>query len=202
MTRIIIAEGQVIVRKGLLYHCRILFGYQDVDEVSDGNHLMEALKRKAYTHLILDLVLSDGTTLDTVGIIRTLYPRLNILIFTAKSKAIYGPALGKYGIRHFVEKDAAEGDTIRKLRSFLISTVSDNEDVPLCPVESAFARLTRRETEVLHYWLEGLTTRETALRLNTSDQTISTFKNRIREKTNTRGVKDLEELVIAHKYKT
>jgi len=43
---------------------------------------MSELKKKPYTHLILDIVLSDGTALEVIPNIRKLYPNLHIMIFS------------------------------------------------------------------------------------------------------------------------
>jgi two-component system invasion response regulator UvrY len=203
MTKILIADDHSIVRKGLVFQCRTEFGYQCVDEVSNGNELMEALKRTAYTHLILDLVMTDGSSLDILGSIRTLYPSLNILIFSAKPKKVYGATLEKYGVRDYIEKDAPEDLTIRQLRQFLGST---GNKTPVTPStgrsdNSVFPALAKREMEVLHYWLEGLTGRQIAKQLNISDQAVSTYKSRIHEKTNTASFKELAELAALHQFK-
>jgi DNA-binding NarL/FixJ family response regulator len=201
MIKILIADDHSIVRKGLLYQCGTVFGYREIDEVCDGNQMMEALKRFDYTHLILDLVMSDGNSMDIVGTIRRLYPHLNILIFTAKPRGIYGFALEQYGIRYYIEKDAPENLTIQLLREFLESTENSPNPAPKYHYSSVFSMLTKRETEVLHYWLEGLTTRQIAKQLNLADESVSTYKKRISEKTNTKSTKELQELAALHGFK-
>ena len=37
---------------------------------------------KKYTHLVLDIILSDGNTLEVIPNIRRVYPELNIMIFS------------------------------------------------------------------------------------------------------------------------
>lgn len=199
MTKILIADDHSIVRKGLLYQCKTVFGYQSVDEVSNGNQLMVALKQNKYTHLILDLVMSDGSSLDIVGTIRALYPELNILIFTAKPREMYGPVLEKYGVGDYIEKDAPEDWMIKRLRSFLGSTARPSTNAE-SEYRTPFAVLTAREVEVLHYWLEGRTNRQISRQLNIADSTVSTHKTRIYRKTGTKTVRELEELATVHKF--
>ena len=41
-------------------------GYTDITEVGNCNDLMKELVKKKYTHLILDVILSDGSTLEII----------------------------------------------------------------------------------------------------------------------------------------
>jgi DNA-binding CsgD family transcriptional regulator len=67
------------------------------------------------------------------------------------------------------------------------------------PEESLFDRFTPREKVVLHYLLLGLGSNEIADMLGMKQNTVSTFKKRILEKSDTRNVLELKELVAIHK---
>jgi len=199
MQKILLADDHSIVRKGLIFHCRTEFGFSDVDETADCAGLMKALKRKDYTHLILDLVLSDGMTLEILPNIRAIYPELQILIFSMQSQEMYGPALQKYGIKHYISKDAPEKETIIKLKAFL-DNAKESQPASQDPShESIFDNLSPRETEVLHYALLGMNNLAIADQLNMRPSTVSTFKNRVFKKTNTTNIFQLQELAAIYK---
>ena len=195
MPTILIVDDHSIVRKGLLYHCRVEFGYPDVGEADSCPGLMAALRRKAYTHLILDLSLGDESTLEILPNVRRLYPSLNILIFSMLRFEWYEATLRYYGIRHFISKDSPETETVRLLKLFL-NNPNSMRDAPVQPGnDTDFATLSPRETEVLYYLLRGETNAAIADRLNMLPGNVATYKQRIFHKTNTENVIQLKERI-------
>jgi DNA-binding NarL/FixJ family response regulator len=78
-SKVIIADDHSIVRMGLSSLIK-QFNVQVVDEVATCNELMQALKNDTYTHLVLDIILPDGNTLEIIENINNSYPKLSILI--------------------------------------------------------------------------------------------------------------------------
>jgi DNA-binding NarL/FixJ family response regulator len=166
---------------------------------------MMALKRKRYTHAIFDLVLSDGMTLEILPNVRRLYPNLAILIFSMQPFGMYRAGLERYGVTKYISKAAPERETLRDLQDFFYNTTNVKPDIQSDPMDgilpggSLFDRFTPREKVVLHYLLLGLGSNEIADMLGMKQNTISTFKKRILEKSDTRNVLELKELVSIHK---
>ena len=71
---ILLADDHSIIRKGLKLYIQLNLGYTDIQEVGACNALMRELVKNKYTHLILDLILSDGSTLEVIPKIRRVYP--------------------------------------------------------------------------------------------------------------------------------
>jgi len=191
-----------MIRKGLRSSFRYDLGYTNITEVSSCTDLMSQLKRKIYTHLILDINLSDGSSLEILPNIRRLYPILQIAVLTMQPAAVFRNVLKQFGINHFMNKAASEEDMNRMLSQFLQNEMparfaAENDGTP-----NPFLSLSGRELEVLHYLLKGSGTNEIGERLNLKQNTISTFKTRIFEKTGTRNLKELAELASAYKIKT
>ena len=88
--KILIADDHSMIRKGLKLHMQLTLGYNDLHEVGTCNELMTELVKNKYTHLILDIILSDGSTLEVIPNIRRVYPDLHILIFSMQPAEIYG----------------------------------------------------------------------------------------------------------------
>ena len=191
-----------MIRKGLRSSFRYDLGYTNVTEVSSCTDLMSQLKRKIYTHLILDINLSDGSSLEILPNIRRLYPILQIAVLTMQPAAVFRNVLKQFGINHFMNKAASEEDMNRMLSQFLQNEMparfaAENDGAP-----NPFLSLSGRELEVLHYLLKGSGTNEIGERLNLKQNTISTFKTRIFDKTGTRNLKELAELASVYKIKT
>jgi two-component system invasion response regulator UvrY len=203
MKELLIADDHHVVRKGLTVICQKEFGLGQVDEAASCSEIMSALKRKRYTHAILDLVLSDGMTLEIVPNVRRLYPNLNMLIFSMQPFGMYRAGLERYGITNYLSKAAPERETLRCLQDFLYGNSNSPVKVEsvdnLLPGGSLFDRFTPREKVVLHYLLLGLGSNEIGDMLGMKQNTISTFKKRILEKSDTRNVVELKEMVAIQK---
>lgn len=199
MKEVLICDDHLMVRKGLIAICQTQWGLTSIDEASSCNELMRALKKKTYTHVIMDLVLPDGVTMEILPNIRRLYPELHILIFSMQPFGMYRAGLARYGITQFISKGAPERETFRQLQDFLYNIPSRAMETSGPLEKTAFDRLTPRETEVLHYLLMGLGSAEIGNILNMKQNTISTFKRRILEKSNTKNVFELKDLAAIHK---
>lgn len=195
--KILIADDHSMIRKGLKLHLQLTLGYNDLHEVGTCNELMSELVKNKYTHLILDIILSDGSTLEVIPNIRRVYPDLHILIFSMQPAEIYGEALKQYGINYYMSKSVGEEEMIQVLQKFM------HNEMPLRQTninvqDNPFTSLAPRELEILHYVLKGIGTKDIADTLNLKMNTISTIKTRIFEKTTAGNIKELMELATLY----
>jgi len=194
---ILIADDHSMIRKGLKLFMQLNLGYTEIQEASSCNELMRELVKKKYSHLVLDIILSDGSTLEVIPNIRRVYPDLNILVFSMQPAEIYGEALKQYGIHYYLSKSVGEEEMQQVLQRFL-----HNEAPPrrngLHLQDNPFASLAPRELQILHYVLKGIGTKDIADTLNLKMNTVSTIKTRIYEKTNAGNIKELMELATLY----
>lgn len=195
--KILLADDHSMIRKGLKLHMQLTLGFTDIHEVATCNELMKELVKNRYTHVILDIILSDGSTLEVIPNIRRVYPALNILIFSMQPAEIYGEALKQYGINYYMSKSVGEEEMVQILQKFM------HNETPVRPTniqhnDNPFKSLAPRELEILHYVLKGIGTKDIAESLNLKMNTISTLKNRIFEKTNAGNIKELMELATLY----
>ena len=195
-TNLLIAEDHSVTLKGLGILADYILRKRSFSAVGSCHQLMKQLATKTYSHLILDILLADGSVLESIPTIRNLYPALEIMIFSAQPAALYERALVRYRIRYIVSKDMPEQDTIRLMRQFLTN------ERPLPPAlrdrTEPFATMPSREIDVLHYLLKGWKTSQIAEALNLSISTISTLKSRIFQRTQTNNIKELMDLAALH----
>ena len=195
--QILIVDDHSMIRKGVKLLLQLNLGYHDVEEVSSCAELMSELKKKKYTHLLLDIILPDGTTLEILPNITSLYPYMNIMMFSMQPADVYSEALKKYGIRYYLSKTSPEEKTISVLRSFLKDETPADKPGAV-KYHNPFSELSTRELEILHYLLKGQGTKYISETLNLRMNTISTMKKRIFEKTNTENLKTLTELAVLY----
>jgi len=196
--KILITDDHSMIRKGLKIYLQVNLGNKFVDETSSCSELLMALKRKVYTHLILDIILGDGSTLEVIPTIRSLYPALNILIFSMQAPEVYGEALRQYGIFNYLPKSAGEEEILSVLNRFLQNQQETSTKHKTTGSSNPFTTLSARELEVLHYLLKGFGTKDVSEQLNLKMNTISTLKNRILAKTNSLNMKHLMELAAMY----
>jgi DNA-binding NarL/FixJ family response regulator len=194
---ILIADDHSMIRKGLKLHMQLTLGYSDISEVASCNELMKELVKKKFTHLVLDIILSDGSTLEVIPNIRRVYPDLQILVFSMQPPEIYGEALKQYGINYYMSKAVGEDEMIQILQKFLHNEIPVRKE-NLHHAGNPFNSLAPRELEILHYVLKGFGTKDIAESLNLKMNTISTIKTRIFEKTNALNIKELMELATLY----
>ncbi len=88
-------RGQVAVRTA--------HGQTEVREVTSCKDLLHELETTGYTHLVLDINLSDGSSIDILPSIKKNHPNLHIAVLTVHGDNIYYNALKQYGIQHFIK---------------------------------------------------------------------------------------------------
>jgi two-component system, NarL family, invasion response regulator UvrY len=190
---ILLADVHVMISKGLRKLLELDFGYRDVESVTSCNAVLRTLKKRTFTHLVMDIGLSDGSVLEILPVIKDLYPDTRVMVYSAKPPGIYERGLQRFGVYHYLSKEADEQETIRRFRHFLseLETVKAKEQHGL---ESPFACLTGRQLEVMHYLLQGKTGNEIAEALNVKSNTVSTIKSQLLERTGTRNMIELTAL--------
>ncbi len=195
--QILILDDHAMIRKGIRLTIETSFGLQSIWEVSSCNALLNHLKEYPVSHLLLDLLVSDGNTLEVIPVIKKLYPQMRILVFTMQPPEIYAVALKQYGIQDYLHKEASEKETIAVLHHFF-SGLPRNAPKDAEEHVNPFAKLTTREFEVLHYLLKGVGTKQIGDLLGLHMSTVSTLKGRIFEKTNTGNIKQLIDIALLY----
>lgn len=198
LPHVIIADDHSMIRKGIKLVLMTQLGCKNVYEVSSCNELLNELKKKTCTHLLLDVIFSDGTALEVVPVIRELYPDVKILIFTMQLGEVYAEAFKQYNIYHYINKSSNEEETIHYIKRFLNDEPITYNNTNTSFVTNPFSTLAPRELEILHYLLNGHQTQNIATTLNLSNSTVSTVKKRIFEKTDTVNIAQLVELALLY----
>jgi DNA-binding NarL/FixJ family response regulator len=195
--RILMADDHSMIRRGLKIFMQVKLGIPEIAEVTSCSDLLLELVKKQYTHLILDIILKDGNSLEIMPTIRKLAPGLKVMIFSMQPVEVYAPAVKQYQIMHYMQKSAGEDDMLLSLKGFLTDSLPAEQ--PASPmINNIFTALSPRELEVLHYLLKGYGTKTIGETLNLKMSTISTLKNRIYEKTKAKSLKELFELAALY----
>lgn len=196
--RILLADDHSMIRRGLKIFLQTTMGFPVVGEVSSCSELLLELSRNKYTHLVLDIILKDGNSLEVLPNLRRLFPNLKIMIFSMQPNEIYAPAVRQYQIFHYLHKSAGEEDMLQELGKFIQEESTPTPPAAIQSRLNPFSALAPRELEILHYLLKGFGTKHIGETLNLRMSTVSTVKNRIFEKTQAKNLKELIELATLY----
>jgi DNA-binding NarL/FixJ family response regulator len=195
-TKVLVAEDHSIVKMGLTAILNRL-DVQKVGDVSTCIQLMEELATNDYSHLILDIILPDGNTVEYLDKINEKYPNLSILMHSMQPEDVYGKISNKYNIHSYLHKGASESEINYHLELFIknqpIQIKKKIEDST-----NPFSTLAVRELEILHYLLNGYRTKEIANLLGLKMNTVSTIKSNIFEKVKAESFTHLLQLAHVH----
>jgi len=180
---VLLADAELMVRKGLTSLFSEQFGITCIDNVPDCNLVMSRLKNKAYSHLIIETVLSDGPTIGILHSIRALFPKLQILVFSIYDEVYIRGTLLDLDIYHYVSKKTSDEDQVLQFSRFFNNDLSP---LAINRMKKNFKEsdLTPRELEVYLLSSEGKSTGEIAQDLNIASGTVSTIKRNILNKKN------------------
>ena len=197
--KILLADDHSMIRKGVRLLCQVEIGLTEIGEATSCKELVSKLSAEDYTHLVLDLNLADGSSIDILPQIRRLYPGLKIAVLTVQADNIYHDLLKKYGIDCFINKAANANDALQQLARFFRNERFGRSNEPAAEIKNPFSDIAPRELQVLQYWLRGTGTKETARLLGVTMSTVSTVKAKILEKTNAGNFVELSELAKLYK---
>ncbi|SDJ33578.1 two-component system, NarL family, sensor histidine kinase EvgS/two-component system, NarL family, response regulator EvgA [Pseudomonas delhiensis] len=196
MSRIVIIDPQPGSQRGIAAELERA-GHAVVGTAGNGVDGLDAVRRARPDLVVLDLDIPRLGGLDVIRRLLSQQRGLRILVFTAFPAEVYEHLCVAAGARGFVDKhEALEvfGDAVDQLLAgktyFNASAV--HAQPPAGEAEDGPGeRLTAREITVLHYLADGLRVKEIAGEMAISDRTVSTYKARLLEKTNTRSLVEL-----------
>ncbi|MCP1624975.1 response regulator [Pseudomonas nitroreducens] len=192
MSRILIADPQPFMRAALRQRLAEA-GHEVIGEAGDGREALERVKRLHPDLLILEL---DLPRLGGMELLRRLHhdwPQQKSLVFTHLPAAHYQGLSLEAGARGFVHKDERPEELDDAVRLVLggRKVFAAQPPHPGSETPGAEDHITPRELTVLRYLSQGYRVKDIAEELAISDRTVSTYKARLLEKTQTDSLVDL-----------
>ena len=205
MIRVVLADDQALMRRGLTGLLRLEADIEVVGEAADGEEAIELIERLRPDVALLDVRMPELSGIDVLHRLRAEeIPVRTILLTTFDDGAalIHGAAAGAHAyllkdvsvetltetIRKVAAGDTALGPAFSQrildgLRALDASSLG----------EDALGALTRRETEVLRLMAGGYSNREISTALRTSQGTVKNHASSIFSKL---GVRDRTQAVL------
>ncbi len=204
MIRIVIADDHAIVRAGLKQMFAIMPDMEVIAEATDGDSVLETLRRSLSDILLLDLNMPGVSGPDLISRIKAHWPTLPVLVLSMHDTAQVASRALKAGADGYVTKDSEPEVLLHAIRKvaaggrFISSEVAQKmalmatSNSDLLPHNA----LSDREFAVFKCLVNGLGVNDIAEQLSISNKTVSTHKARLLEKMQMSSIAELTRYAI------
>lgn len=203
--RLAIAEDHELVRQGL---SALIDTEDDLElaiEVSNGEELLNSLKKTAVDIILLDIEMPVLNGIDTLVELNSRHPELKVIMLSMHDEKEFISECISYGARGFLPKNCDFEEVCEAIRAVYndgfyfddrISVMMISDLVNKDKNGDSAVTLSDREIEIIRLVCKGLKNREIAESLYLSKRTIENHRRRIGSKTGTKTTVDLVVFAI------
>ena len=205
--KILIADDHAIVREGLKQIVAEEKDMQVTGEAANAFELMELLKSKEWSIVILDINMPGKSGLEALKDIKQIYPHLPVLILSMFSEDQYGLRAIKAGASGYLKKVSAPTELVTAIKKIvsgrkyinqqLAEKLADSLDAT--EKESLHEKLSDREYQIMCNIALGKSAEEIAEELSISINTVYSYRNRILEKMSMKSNVELTQYAVQYK---
>ncbi len=192
--RVAIADDHKIFRKGVILTLRPYNNIKFVQEAADGQELINGLRESQPDVVLMDLRMPLKDGIETTKYITKNYPRMYVLALTMYEDERFVSHMMEIGANGYLLKSAEP----QEIKQAIIEVCSKgyylNNFVNRILLKKSHARqksvpnlnsetpLTEREMDVLKYICMEFTAQEIAVKLDVSQRTVESIKDRLMER--------------------
>ncbi len=200
MIRILLIDDHIVFREGLE---ALISARRDMElaaQAGDYAQALEQVRNGTFDIAVVDLSLPGRDGLQLLDTLRSLVPRLPVLVLTAHTESEYAARALRAGANGFLTKDVDAAHLIEAIqrvaagRTAVSPRVAESVAIELCRLTdrpSSHSVLSAREFKVFEMLANGDRVSAIARDLNLSLKTVSTYKTRVMRKMNLRNLSDL-----------
>jgi|ERR1041385_1945727 DNA-binding NarL/FixJ family response regulator len=195
--KIILADDHSILRSGLKQLLGSVPGFSVVGEANNGKDALTLVGKYLPNVAILDISMPEMSGIEAARLIKEKNPETKILILTVYDNQDYIVQVMQAGADGYILKNSKPEDIIDAVRNVAAGQEYLGQGVSKVIVENFIKRskevagvhqqqphLTRRESEILKYIAQGLTSKEISNKLFLSVRTIQSHRMNIMQKLN------------------
>lgn len=206
MTKILIAEDHAIVRESLVKALSKNLPDMIFAEAENYSSVMNQMNKENWDLLILDLNMPGRHGLDIIKDVKTLLPKIPILVLSMCPEDPFALRSIKAGAAGYLTKNTSLKELVQAIKSILMSgqyitsSVSRlmTEELQYDSTKSLHKTLTNREFQVLLLIASDKRISDIALELALSVKTISVYRAKILEKMNLKNNSGIMQYAFKH----
>ncbi len=205
--KILIADDHEIVRKGLRQILLEHYKGAEIDEVSNGEMLVEHALSGEWDIIISDISMPRMNGLEALRKIKEKRPEVKMLMLSIHSEDQYALRVFRAGAHGYITKDMAEQELVKAVekvlsgRKFISASFAEKlaESLDTESEEASHEILSDREFDVFKLLATGNSISEIAHQLGVNVSTVSTYRSRILEKMKMKSNADITRYAIEKK---
>lgn len=205
---VFLADDHAVVRDGLRLLLEAEGDIQVVGDAADGRLAVKRVKMLLPDIVIMDIAMPNLNGVEAARQIRETCPRTRVIMLSMLDSNEHIHRALKAGAAGYLLKDSAGRDIVHAVRQVAtgklylcpritkktIQKLLEESEQDSDPLE----RLSAREREVLQLVVEGNSSLEIAGVLNLSPKTVDTYRSRLMEKLDVKGLPGLVKFAIKH----
>ncbi|MGR9051549.1 MAG: response regulator [Gammaproteobacteria bacterium] len=207
MIKVLLVDDHEIVRSGVEALLNKAKDIKVVAVAETGEDSVEAVNRYHPDVVVMDINMPGMGGMEACRRILSDHPDIKIIALSVYNDGPIPLQLFRIGALGFISKSSPVDEMITAIRRvmtgqrYLCAEVANNLAFFGMPGhESPFAKLSRREAEVVSLILQGKTIKEMSEILDLSDKTINTYRYRLYEKLKVKNDVELTRLAIKFDY--
>ena len=211
--RILLADDHVLIRHGIKNIMKKDSRLCVAAEANNGKELLSFLDNTEVDLIILDISMPGIGGMEAIGIVKSKYPCIKILILTMhKNKQYFYNAMSA-GADGYLMKDDSDEELLLAIekviagKSYISPFMAEDfaDDVISMyrnEKKSPFQELTRREKEILQLVVKGYTSKKMAEHLHLSQRTIDHHRSNLLRKFKRKNSVDLVNYAVRNGFVT
>lgn len=206
MIRLLIADDHPVVREGLARIIETIPGLHVAGQAVDGDGVVRAVQAARFDAVLMDLNMPGPGFLEVLRRVHEIAPRLPVLILSVHPEEQFALRALHAGAAGYLSKNQSPEqlrDALHKVirgGRWLSPAVTERlaDTFGKAPGGAAHETLSDREFEVLRHLGHGRSAKETAAVLGISPKTVSTYRDRIRQKLALRSNAEIVRYAMEH----
>ncbi|WP_034061412.1 response regulator [Lacinutrix jangbogonensis] len=199
MVKLLVVDQHPIVCKGLELIFSAMRDIKFMGSVNNGEAIFDFLKTTPVDVILTEIDLPKLNGITAIRRIKTDFPNVKIIMFSAQSEEVYAVSSIKAGANGFIPKSAS----LETIKEAILKVNSDglhlsdalmlrlNKNAKGLKGSSYYKKLSTREVEVLKLLASGKRNKDIAKELVINEKTVSTYRARLMKKLNVDNLVDL-----------
>ena len=192
-SRVLVVDDHPMTRYGIV---RLIEREPDLvvcGEAENASRALASVRALKPQVVLADLTMPGGEGLEFIKDVRSLHPKVAVLVVSMHDEALYAERALRAGARGYIMKNEGGEKLVEAIRQVLQGKtyVSENMSGKVLEIfsgrrrredDTTIGKLTDREFEVFRLLGQGMTTREIGQQLRLGTKTVETHRLHVREK--------------------